>query len=97
MRYRTTDNEHCPRFVAYSGPDEYVEADDDLERLLAILREMAVPDEPEDIAVWQDGCKLAAVVLGDGHVVRFDDRSRLNRSGWISGGTPSPYDPDQRL
>jgi hypothetical protein len=76
MRYKPTDNEHCPRFVAYSGPDTYVDAADDLEELLAILRQLADPDEPEDVAVWENDCRLVAVVLGDGHVVRFDDRKQ---------------------
>jgi hypothetical protein len=60
------------RYVAYAGPDDYVESSRDLDDLIVLLRHLVEDGLPEDIAVWDDA-KLVAVVLSDGHVVRFDE------------------------
>jgi hypothetical protein len=72
MGREPADNNHSPRFEAWAGPDTLVEAADDLDELLDILRELvAVDDAPEDLAVWTRDCVMAAVVLYDGSVIRF--------------------------
>ena len=69
-----TDHVGAPRFVAYSGVDDYVQASDSLTELLDALRELASPDAPEDVVVMEDDLRIAAVVLADGTVHRFDKR-----------------------
>lgn len=60
------------RYVAYAGPDDYVESSDDLDELIVLLRHLVEDGQPEDLVVWDDA-KLVAVVLHDGCVVRFDE------------------------
>ncbi len=59
------------RYVAYSGPDDYVESSDDLEELLAIVCRLVDPTFAEDVAIWEGESKLVAVVLENGAVIRF--------------------------
>jgi hypothetical protein len=67
--YRS-DNECCPRFVALAAGDSYVESDDSLDALLAVLSAEA-SDAKEDVVVWHDFHTIAALVLADGSVHRI--------------------------
>jgi hypothetical protein len=79
MHMEPTENSHCPRYVAYAGVDDMVEASDDLRELIGILKELAsCPDCEEDVAIWRDDSYLVAVVLADGTVHRFDQRPANN-------------------
>jgi hypothetical protein len=68
----TSENNACPKFVAYAQVDSYVESSDDLQQLLSILRGLHSPDVPEDVTVWADDNRLVAVMLSDGRIIRFD-------------------------
>jgi hypothetical protein len=81
-----SDNESVPRFIAYVS-DSYVEADDNLEALIAIV----VRDgrgTAEDCVVWDGFHNVAAVILADGTVHRFRGRPQPK---------PAPQDVDARL
>jgi hypothetical protein len=73
---RRLDNEHCPRFVALAAGDDYAEADDDLEELIA---ELLADDAAEEYVIWKDMDTVAAVVRADGSVLRLDPVSAVNR------------------
>jgi hypothetical protein len=61
------------RFTAWSDfePDHPIEEGDDLDALLGALVELAEPDFSEDVAVFENGNTLVAVVLPDGTVIRY--------------------------
>jgi hypothetical protein len=54
--------------------DDYVAAGDDLKGLLAELA-----DEPDDVAIWREGCRLAAVIHR-GVVQRFEAGAGTGRA-----------------
>jgi hypothetical protein len=64
------ENESVPHFIAYVS-DSYVEADDSLEALIALLLEDGLGDG-EDCVIFEDFHHLVAVVLADGSVRRFE-------------------------
>ncbi len=58
----------CPVFVALAG-DDFLDADDDLDSLI----EQLVSDKADqDVVIWDTFDNVAAVVLCDGTVHRFD-------------------------
>lgn len=67
---RIADNLDCPRYVALVG-DSYVEADESLEALIAVVVKDGRGTD-EDAVVWEDWKRVAAVILADGTVHRFD-------------------------
>jgi hypothetical protein len=81
----SNDNHTEPRYVAWNG-DEYVESDDDLDSLLAVLLEVAGGGGGEDFAVFTlDGLLAAIVLSGDGGaVLRIggDDGARSIFGSW---------------
>jgi hypothetical protein len=65
-----TMNGECPRYVALVA-DRYVEADDDLDALIALVKHDEL-GAGEDCACWDNWHRLAAVVRSDGSVQRFE-------------------------
>jgi hypothetical protein len=62
-----SDNEDCPRFIAFIG-DDFIEGDQDLDALIAMIRD---DDNGDDVVIWEDFRRVAAVVLADGKAFRF--------------------------
>lgn len=65
-----TENSSCPRFIAYTHEDSFVEADDNLETLIA---EVLSDDVGEDVVIWEDTTTIAAVITAN-KVTRFRRR-----------------------
>lgn len=63
-------NEDCPRFIAYVS-DSYVESSDSLDELIEIVKRDGLGCN-EDCAIFADYHHLAAVILTDGSVYRFN-------------------------
>lgn len=70
----SSENSHIPRFIAYAAEDSYVDASDNLDKLIkAILlgyTEEGCPVDAEDIVIWDNTEKIAAVII-DGKVTKF--------------------------
>lgn len=62
-----SENDCCPRFIAYTHEDSFVEADDSLNELIRLVLSDGVD---EDIVIWEDTERIAAVIV-DGRVTRF--------------------------
>jgi hypothetical protein len=72
-------NEECPRFIALVF-DRFVEADDDLETLIGLVRADGLR-AGEDCTIWEDFHHLAAVVRADGSVHRFEPLATKKGNG----------------
>lgn len=68
-----TDSTSCPRFIAYAAEDSYVDGDDDLESLVAVI---LADNSGEDIVIWEDTTRIAAVITAN-KVTRFKKRAKL--------------------
>ena len=79
-------NESAPRYVAYIS-DSYVESDDNLEALIAIVLKDGL-GTGEDCCIWDSFHNVAAVITADGAVHRFPGRPDPK---------PAPDDVDGRL
>jgi hypothetical protein len=83
------ENDHSPRFTALVG-DEYLESDDDLTVLLALLADLADPDSGEDVVCWRDNLSVAAIVFSDGRVIRYDRHYRQQNPTPTDNGPQRP-------
>jgi hypothetical protein len=62
-----TDNHRCPKYVAYIG-DDYLDADDSLDRLLAALRGY----HDGDVVVWNSVTDTLAAIVCQGLITRIE-------------------------
>lgn len=67
-----TENSSCPRFIAYTHEDSFVEADDNLETLIAEVLLLS-DGVGGDIVIWEDTTMIAAVITAN-KVTRFKRR-----------------------
>jgi hypothetical protein len=61
-------NEQYAAFVGLS----FVEADDDLNELLRVVRELHDTHSDEDVVVWRDLHRIAAIIHHDGTETIFE-------------------------
>jgi hypothetical protein len=68
----------CPRYIAFAGGDDFIDADNDLETLIA---QLVADNADQDIAIWDNLDSLVAVVLSDGTVHKFTPKPNPKRVG----------------
>jgi hypothetical protein len=63
-----TDNQKCPKYVAYVG-DDYLDADDSLLGLIAALRGY----HDGDVVIWNTASDTLAAIIAHGLITRLED------------------------